>query len=135
MQTDNKTDAKLLGKLLKDKAYIEANATEMNFEKTKEMLEKYRTYLQNEKKNEPVTTNFTGYMYAKVPTAPKQPPVYLILHRAGNAILTLSFSRTLKDAKHAVAELNNTERFGAFVNEQNDILRNGDVETTHSPTA
>ena len=134
MKTDQLTDMKILSKMLKDEAYIEANAAEITFDKTKEMLDKYRTYLQNEKKNEPVTTNFTGYMYAKVPTAPKQPAVYLILHRAGMNILQLSFSRTLKDAKHAVAELNKTDRFRAE-NEQNATLRNGDVETTQSPTA
>ena len=134
MQTETKTDAKILAKMLKDKAYIEANPTEMTFEKTMEMLEKYRTYLHNEKKNEPVTTNFTGYMYAKVPTAPKQPSVYLILHRDSINILQLSFSRTLKGAKHAVAELNKTDQFRAE-NEQNAILRNGDVKTTQSPTA
>jgi len=123
MKTDNKTEAEIYGEMLKEKV-----------DKSKELLKEYRTHLRNERKNEPVTTNFTGYMYAKVPTAPKQPPVYLILHRAGNAMLTLSFSRTLKDAKHAVAELNKTDRFRAE-NEQNAILQNGDVETTQSPTA
>ena len=123
MKTDNKTEAEIYGEMLRDKV-----------DKSKELLKEYRTYLRNEKKNEPVTTNFTGYMYAKVPTAPKQPAVYLILHRAGMNILQLSFSRTLKDAKHAVAELNKTDRFRAE-NEQNAILRDGDVETTQSPTA
>ena len=123
MKTDNKTEAEIYGEMLRDKV-----------DKSKELLKEYRTYLRNEKKNEPVTTNFTGYMYAKVPTAPKQPAVYLILHRAGINILQLSFSRTLKDAKHAVAELNKTDRFRAE-NEQNAILRDGDVETTQSPTA
>ena len=123
MKTDNKTEAEIYGEMLKEKV-----------DKSKELLKEYRTYLRNEKKNEPVTTNFTGYMYAKVPTAPKQPAVYLILHRAGMNILQLSFSRTLKDAKHAVAELNKTDRFRAE-NEQNATLRNGDVETTQSPTA
>lgn len=123
MKTDNKTEAEIYGEMLKEKV-----------DKSKELLKEYRTHLRNEKKNEPVTTNFTGYMYAKVPTAPKQPAVYLILHRAGMNILQLSFSRTLKDAKHAVAELNKTDRFRAE-NEQNATLRNGDVETTQSPTA
>ena len=123
MKTDNKTEAEIYGEMLRDKV-----------DKSKELLKEYRTYLRNEKKNEPVTTNFTGYMYAKVPTAPKQPAVYLILHRAGINILQLSFSRTLKDAKHAVAELNKTDRFRAE-NEQNAIVRDGDVETTQSPTA